>query len=54
VVRPWCFQRQEGHELFIHCMPTFFETFLVVLVDEEKIVRVDVPFRRTEFKYSVE
>ncbi|KAF7072564.1 hypothetical protein CFC21_077673 [Triticum aestivum] len=35
-------------------MPTFFETFLVVLVDEEGIVRVDVPFRRAESKYSVE
>ncbi len=54
MVRPWCFQRQEGHELFVHCMPTFFETFLVILVDEEGIVREDVPFWRTEFKYSVE
>jgi len=54
VVRPWCLQRQEGHELFVHCMPTFFETFLVVLIDEEGIVRIDVPFRKTEFKYSVE
>jgi photosystem II CP47 chlorophyll apoprotein len=35
-------------------MPTFFETFPVVLVDEEKIVRADVPFRIAEFKYNVE
>ncbi|CAK9251158.1 unnamed protein product [Sphagnum jensenii] len=35
-------------------MPTFFETFPVVLVDEEGIVRADVPFRRAESKYSVE
>jgi photosystem II CP47 chlorophyll apoprotein len=35
-------------------MPTFFETFPVVLVDEKRIVRADVPFRRVESKYSVE
>ncbi|KAF7039744.1 hypothetical protein CFC21_049692 [Triticum aestivum] len=35
-------------------MPTFFETIPVVLVDEEGIVRAEVPFRRAESKYSVE
>ncbi|CAI0375425.1 unnamed protein product [Linum tenue] len=35
-------------------MPTFFETFPVVLVDGDGIVRADVPFRRAESKYSVE
>ncbi|KAB2074791.1 hypothetical protein ES319_A07G175400v1 [Gossypium barbadense] len=35
-------------------MPTFFGTFPVVLVDGDGIVRVDVPFRRAESKYSVE
>ncbi|PPS04982.1 hypothetical protein GOBAR_AA15680 [Gossypium barbadense] len=35
-------------------MPTFFETFLVVLVDGDGIVRANVPFRRAESKYSVE
>ncbi|KAK1353840.1 hypothetical protein POM88_052205 [Heracleum sosnowskyi] len=35
-------------------MPTFFETFPVVLVDDDGIVRADVPFRRAESKYSVE
>ncbi|KAF3675229.1 hypothetical protein FXO38_04843 [Capsicum annuum] len=35
-------------------MPTFFETFLVVLVDGDGIVRVNAPFRRAESKYSVE
>jgi photosystem II CP47 chlorophyll apoprotein len=35
-------------------MPTFFYTFLVVLVDEEGIVRMDVPFRRPKSKYNVE
>jgi photosystem II CP47 chlorophyll apoprotein len=48
------FRDMEGHELFICRMPTFFETILVILVDEEGIVRADVPFRRAESKYSVE
>ncbi|CAN1358111.1 Photosystem II CP47 reaction center protein [Linum perenne] len=45
---------KEGHELFVRRMPTFFETFPVVLVDGDGIVRADVPFRRAESKYSVE
>ncbi|CAH1440750.1 unnamed protein product [Lactuca virosa] len=48
------FRDKEGRELFVHRMPTFFETFSVVLVDGDGIVRVDVPFRRAESKYSVE
>ncbi|KAL5642676.1 hypothetical protein ACJX0J_003416 [Zea mays] len=48
------FRDKEGRELFVRRMPTFFETFPVVLVDEEGIVRADVPFRRAESKYSVE
>ncbi|XBI43334.1 hypothetical protein VPH35_108115 [Triticum aestivum] len=48
------FRDKEERELFVRRMPTFFETFLVVLVDEEGIVRADVPFRRAESKYSVE
>ncbi|KAL4306300.1 hypothetical protein AHAS_Ahas16G0164500 [Arachis hypogaea] len=32
----------------------FFETFPVVLIDGDGIVRADVPFRRAESKYSVE
>jgi photosystem II CP47 chlorophyll apoprotein len=47
------FRDKEGHEVFVRCMPTFFETFSVVLVDEG-IVRADVPFRRAKTKYSVE
>jgi photosystem II CP47 chlorophyll apoprotein len=46
--------KDKGHELFVRRMPTFFETFPVVLVDEEGIVRADVPFRRAESKYNVE
>ena len=48
------FKDGEGRELFVRRMPTFFETFPVVLVDEDGIVRADVPFRRAESKYSVE
>ncbi|KAL5643768.1 hypothetical protein ACJX0J_003911 [Zea mays] len=48
------FRDKEGRELFVRRMPTFLETFPVVLVDEEGIVRADVPFRRAESKYSVE
>jgi photosystem II CP47 chlorophyll apoprotein len=38
------FRDKEGRELFVCRMPTFFETFLVVLVDRDGIVRADVPF----------
>ncbi|KAL8217811.1 hypothetical protein R6Q57_021184 [Mikania cordata] len=48
------FRDKEGRELFVRRMPTFFETFPVVLVDGDEIVRADVPFRRAESKYSVE
>ncbi|QCD92446.1 photosystem II CP47 chlorophyll apoprotein [Vigna unguiculata] len=44
------FRDKEGHELFVRRMPTFFETFPVVLVDGDGIVRADVPFRRAESK----
>ncbi|XP_076951771.1 photosystem II CP47 reaction center protein-like [Bidens hawaiensis] len=48
------FRDKEGRELFVRRMPTFFETFPVVLVYGDGIVRADVPFRRAESKYSVE
>ncbi|XP_060676279.1 photosystem II CP47 reaction center protein-like [Ziziphus jujuba] len=48
------FRDKEDCELFVHCMLTFFETFLVVLVDGDGIVGANVPFRRSEPKYSVE
>nr|YP_010513403.1 photosystem II 47 kDa protein [Clitoria mariana]UXL84974.1 photosystem II 47 kDa protein [Clitoria mariana] len=48
------FRDKEGCELFVRRMPTFFETFPVVLIDGDGIVRADVPFRRAESKYSVE
>jgi photosystem II CP47 chlorophyll apoprotein len=35
-------------------MPTFFETFPVLLLDQNGVVRADIPFRRAESKYSIE
>jgi len=44
----------DWRKLFVRRMPTFFETFPVVLVDGDGIVRVDILFQRAESKYSVE
>ncbi|MBA0766633.1 hypothetical protein Gotri_015658 [Gossypium trilobum] len=44
------FRDKDKHELFICRMPTVFETFPVVLVDKDEIVRADVPFRRAKSK----
>ena len=44
----------EGRELTVRRMPNFFETFPVVLVDSEGIIRADIPFRRADSKYSFE
>jgi photosystem II CP47 chlorophyll apoprotein len=48
------FRDREGGELVVRRIPTFFETFPVLLVDPDGVVRADVPFRRAESKYSVE
>jgi len=48
------FMDKENNELTVRRMPAFFETFPVILVDEEGIVRADIPFRRAESKYSIE
>jgi photosystem II CP47 chlorophyll apoprotein len=48
------FTDNEGRELFVRRLPNFFETFPVVLVDADGIVRADIPFRRAESKYSFE
>ena len=34
-------------------MPTFFEIFIIFLVDGDGIVRPDVPFKRVGSKYSI-
>ncbi|AES96773.1 photosystem II CP43 chlorophyll apoprotein [Medicago truncatula] len=49
------FRDKDGRELYVRriCL-LFFETFPVVLVDGDKLVRADVPFQRAELKYSVE
>jgi photosystem II CP47 chlorophyll apoprotein len=52
-----------GHPIFldrnryvlrVRRIPTFFETFPVVLVNRYGVVRADVPFRRAESKYRLE
>ena len=48
------FKDKEGNELYVRRMPTFFETFPVLLIDKDGVVRADVPFRRAESKYSIE
>jgi photosystem II CP47 chlorophyll apoprotein len=48
------FTDAEGRELTVRRMPNFFETFPVVLVDSEGIIRADIPFRRADSKYSFE
>lgn len=48
------FKDKDGNELFVRRMPTFFETFPVLLIDKDGVVRADVPFRRAESKYSIE
>ena len=48
------FQDKDGNNLYVRRMPTFFETFPVVLLDKKGIVRADIPFRRAESKYSIE
>ena len=35
-------------------IPAFFETFPVILIDKDGIIRADIPFRRAESKYSIE
>jgi photosystem II CP47 chlorophyll apoprotein len=48
------FKDSEGRVLSVRRMPNFFETFPVVLTDEEGVVRADIPFRRAESRYSFE
>jgi photosystem II CP47 chlorophyll apoprotein len=48
------FRDKDGRELTVRRMPAFFETFPVILVDKDGIIRADIPFRRAESKYSIE
>lgn len=48
------FQDLEGRQLAVHRMPNFFETFPVILEDKDGNVRADIPFRRSEAKYTFE
>jgi photosystem II CP47 chlorophyll apoprotein len=58
VARAWLghpqFTDATGRNLSVRRMPTFFETFPLLLVDDNGIVRADIPFRRAESKYSIE
>jgi photosystem II CP47 chlorophyll apoprotein len=48
------FKTKDRTELYVRRIPTFFETFPVLLIDANGIVRADIPFRRAESKYSIE
>ncbi len=48
------FRTKDGNELTVRRMPSFFETFPVILVDKDGVVQADIPFRRAESKYSIE
>jgi photosystem II CP47 chlorophyll apoprotein len=43
-----------GEELKVRRMPTFFETFPVLLVDSFGRLQADIPFRRAESIFSIE
>jgi len=48
------FYDRNGTSLYVRRIPTFFETFPVLLIDADGVVRADIPFRRAESKYSIE
>ena len=48
------FKDADGRALSVRRMPNFFETFPVILTDNDGVVRADIPFRRAESKYSFE
>jgi photosystem II CP47 chlorophyll apoprotein len=43
-----------GRELTVRRIPSFFESFPLLLTDAQGIVRADIPFRRAESKFSIE
>ena len=48
------FQLGDGTAVYARRMPSFFETFPVLFVDDAGVVRADQPFRRAEAKYAIE
>ncbi|MGD1809473.1 photosystem II chlorophyll-binding protein CP47 [Dapis sp. BLCC M126] len=48
------FKDKDGEELFVRRLPNFFETFPVILTNSQGVVKADIPFRRSESKYSFE
>lgn len=51
---PFFYDGTSNEVLTVRRMPTFFETFPVTLTDSYGVVRVDIPFRRAESKFSIE
>ena len=48
------FQDSFGKKLYVRRIPTFFETFPVILINENNLICADIPFRRSESKYSID
>lgn len=48
------FKDKDGEELFVRRLPNFFETFPVILTNADGVIKADIPFRRSESKYSFE
>lgn len=45
---------QDGSQVYPRRMPSFFETFPVLFLDREGVLRADQPFRRAEAKYAID
>lgn len=39
--------------LYVRRIPTFFETFPIILFNSQGLVQADIPFRRSESKYAI-
>ena len=48
------FRDKSKNELYVRRIPTFFETFPVLLIDIDNLICADIPFRRSESKYSID
>ncbi len=44
----------DGTHVFPRRMPSFFETFPILFLDRDGVVRADQPFRRAEAKYAID
>ena len=48
------FSLPDGSHVFPRRMPSFFETFPIIFMDQAGVVRADQPFRRAEAKYALD